>query len=314
MPHMLNVWPSVSRRLAEAGRVLLLFDYDGTLTPIVPKPEDAVLSPRVKGLLAELAATDGYLAGIVSGRSLADLRERAGHHGVGIRREPWAGNLRTGPGLRASGRSSLRSNPGRSIWAPDRIDSAVPRSKSRAQGGEPDGPLPGRCRRRCPPVGCRRRRDGPAVGGTKRGPHYPGQKSAGNPSEHRLGQGESHRDDPGFLPRPARLPVFFGDDRTDEDGFDVVQEQGGLAVFVGPPRVSTKARHRLESPDEVARCWSCCDPGSHPGCGVKRPGARPRSACPIGVEIGTPERNWHRERRPTPPWPVPDRSPGRPRR
>jgi trehalose-phosphatase len=48
------------------------------------------------------------------------------------------------------------------------------------------------------------------------------------------------------------LPMFFGDDQTDEDGFAVVQDLGGVAVFVGPPRTGTIALHQVESPDEVA--------------------------------------------------------------
>ena len=47
------------------------------------------------------------------------------------------------------------------------------------------------------------------------------------------------------------LPVYFGDDRTDEDGFKVVQELGGIAVFVGPARQGTVALYQLESPREV---------------------------------------------------------------
>ena len=39
MAHLLNIWPSVSARLRRSGRVLLLFDYDGTLTPIVARPK-----------------------------------------------------------------------------------------------------------------------------------------------------------------------------------------------------------------------------------------------------------------------------------
>jgi hypothetical protein len=31
----------------------------------------------------------------------------------------------------------------------------------------------------------------------------------------------------------------------------VVQDAGGLAVFIGPPRQNTKALHQLESPAEV---------------------------------------------------------------
>ena len=43
MPHLLNVWPSITARLRRAGRILALFDYDGTLTPIAPRPQDAIL-------------------------------------------------------------------------------------------------------------------------------------------------------------------------------------------------------------------------------------------------------------------------------
>ena len=49
------------------------------------------------------------------------------------------------------------------------------------------------------------------------------------------------------------LPVFFGDDQTDEEGFVVVQDTGGLAVFVGSDRDSTVALHRLDSPAEVGQ-------------------------------------------------------------
>ena len=55
MPHLLNVWPNVSRRLRGADQVLLLFDYDGTLTPIVPEPGAAELPPAAARGLAELA-------------------------------------------------------------------------------------------------------------------------------------------------------------------------------------------------------------------------------------------------------------------
>jgi trehalose 6-phosphate phosphatase len=50
-------------------------------------------------------------------------------------------------------------------------------------------------------------------------------------------------------PFAGRVPVFAGDDTTDESGFAVVQPRGGIAVKVGSgPSLAT---HRLESPRAV---------------------------------------------------------------
>ena len=53
-------------------------------------------------------------------------------------------------------------------------------------------------------------------------------------------------------PFAGRVPVFLGDDLTDEHGFRVVQEAGGHAVKVGSG--STIARWRLANPS-AARAW-----------------------------------------------------------
>lgn len=52
----------------------IFLDYDGTLTPIVPNPCDAVLSPRVRGLLYSLANSAHITVGIVTGRALASVK------------------------------------------------------------------------------------------------------------------------------------------------------------------------------------------------------------------------------------------------
>ncbi len=64
-----------------AGRRLALFlDYDGTLTPIVERPEDAVLAPETREALRRLAGR--HALAIVSGRDLADVRARVGLAGL----------------------------------------------------------------------------------------------------------------------------------------------------------------------------------------------------------------------------------------
>jgi trehalose 6-phosphate phosphatase len=63
----------VLRRLAR-GRVLLAFDFDGTLAPIVADPTRAHLRPRTRRLLADVARK--YLCVVISGRNRADVARR----------------------------------------------------------------------------------------------------------------------------------------------------------------------------------------------------------------------------------------------
>ncbi len=59
---------------AMASRPLLAFDFDGTLAPIVARPGDARVSAAVARRLEALARR--LTVAIISGRSVADLRER----------------------------------------------------------------------------------------------------------------------------------------------------------------------------------------------------------------------------------------------
>ncbi|MFT0893019.1 trehalose-phosphatase [Pseudochelatococcus sp. G4_1912] len=52
-------------------------------------------------------------------------------------------------------------------------------------------------------------------------------------------------------PFNGRIPVFFGDDRTDEDGFRAVRQLGGIAVAVGRPAEEVGAMVSLSEPASV---------------------------------------------------------------
>jgi len=74
------------------SNVLLGFDYDGTLAPIVDAPDQARLRPRTRELFQQVAAL--YPTIVISGRAQADImkrvrgvpiREVIGNHGL----EPW---------------------------------------------------------------------------------------------------------------------------------------------------------------------------------------------------------------------------------
>ncbi len=68
--------------------LLLLLDYDGTLTPIVEHPDKAVLPARRRWLLCCLARQQGLSVAIVSSRSLENLKRMVGLEGL-----IYAGNL-----------------------------------------------------------------------------------------------------------------------------------------------------------------------------------------------------------------------------
>ncbi len=64
------------RRSLQSHRPTLLFlDYDGTLVPIQKKPSLAVLSTEVRSLIRRVAQRPDIAVGVVTGRSLADIKK-----------------------------------------------------------------------------------------------------------------------------------------------------------------------------------------------------------------------------------------------
>jgi trehalose 6-phosphate synthase len=72
----------VRDRLADADGVLACLDFDGTLAEIVADPEDATILSAARDALRALADAPDTSVAVVSGRALADVRQRVGVDGV----------------------------------------------------------------------------------------------------------------------------------------------------------------------------------------------------------------------------------------
>ena len=256
MPHLLYLWPRISEILRRAGRVLLLFDYDGTLTPIVDRPDLAVLDRETKALLAGLSQDERFILGIISGRSLEDIRARvgvselvyAGNHGLEIQ----------GPGLdfaHPAEEEELRETQGR-VYARLREELVdAPGVELPGVFLEDKGLTLSLHYRLTPPEYVNKVEEvfaatvAPflAEGQVRvaRGKMVLEVRPRGtwNKGTAITKIRETYR---GSL-----MTVYFGDDVTDEDGFAVVQDWGGIAVMVGPAGQPTQALYRVDSPQEV---------------------------------------------------------------
>ncbi|MBI4430760.1 MAG: trehalose-phosphatase [Candidatus Omnitrophica bacterium] len=74
MKHLFDAWEKIAPHL-RARYVMLFLDYDGTLTPIVERPEMAKLAPDVRNILRELVRQEGIKIVVISGRSLSNLEK-----------------------------------------------------------------------------------------------------------------------------------------------------------------------------------------------------------------------------------------------
>jgi len=258
MPHLLNVWPSVRKQLQNSSKVLLLSDYDGTLTPIVDRPDLAVLAPETRNVLLSLGRREKYLLGIVSGRSLADVRDRvdvpglifAGNHGLEMKGpglefvHPEAERLRETLGsLYVRLLKELADLPGVMVE-----DKGLTLSVHYRLSPEPV-------------VGEVQRRFGSATSALLESGMIKitsGKKVLEVRPNLAWDKGKAIDMLQSAYPE-ASLTLFFGDDLSDEDGFAVVQDGGGVDVFVGPARQPTKARYRLDSPQEVVQTLQLLD-------------------------------------------------------
>jgi alpha,alpha-trehalase len=240
----------IRERLAQKTLVVFL-DYDGTLTPIVEDYNEATLSDDMRVTVAELARH--YTVGIISGRDRKNLRNLvrlnsvfcAGSHGFDIAGpEGWRETLQQGteflPELdRAESelRKRLAAIEGHSV---ERKRFAIAIHYRRAQAEDVQ---------RIEEVVDQVLADHPRL-----------RKGHGKKVfqvQPRIDWDKGHAvlwllERLGFDP-PEFLPLYIGDDVTDEDAFRALHDRGlGIVVRDSETR-STAAHYALEGPEDVQR-------------------------------------------------------------
>jgi len=236
--------------------VYLFLDYDGTLVPIADTPGKAVIPKGTKDLLRRLALDGGCRLAVISGRSLKDIKKM-----VGVRGIVYSGNH----GLEVSGPGIRSTN-----FAPAGFRKLIKKMAGdlrRGLAGVNGVVLEDKGYTLSVHYRMVSRKDVPRVRKAFR--EATERYIAGGKA--RTGAGKMVLEikppvdwDKGKLVmwllakqrsvagsgRPV-LPVYIGDDTTDEDAFAALDKKG-ITVFVGKPG-RTKAAYFLKDHKEVAR-------------------------------------------------------------
>ena len=250
IPSALVDFHDIEERLGDR-RAAVFLDYDGTLTPIVDTPEQAVLSDSMRAVVRRLG--DGCVTAIVSGRARNDVQARvrldnlfyAGTHGFeivgpegsGIRHEVGKEFLPAMEELHQRLRRALGQTPGLLLETKGyslavhyrlvREESAVARVESVVDALMPDYPT-------------LRKTHGKKVFEIR--PRFDWNK--GRAVQWILEALDLHH--------AGVTPFYLGDDTTDEDGFEAVAGSG-VGILVADETRPTAARYRLNDDVEVGR-------------------------------------------------------------
>ena len=86
MKYLFSKWDELREDFINR-HIYLFIDYDGTLTPIVEQPDKAAISEDMRNLLRDLSTKPGCSVGIITGRALKDIKRM-----VGLKRIIYVGN------------------------------------------------------------------------------------------------------------------------------------------------------------------------------------------------------------------------------
>jgi trehalose 6-phosphate phosphatase len=82
VPNLLTCWERVAGRFRASTSIALFLDFDGTLTPLQPRPEDVWLDDATRQTLSSLVNSPRFRVWIVSGRRRDDVRARVRVRGI----------------------------------------------------------------------------------------------------------------------------------------------------------------------------------------------------------------------------------------
>ena len=224
----------------------LFLDVDGTLLEIAPRPELVYVPPTLPGLLDRLAARRGGALALVSGRKLDDIDglfrpwrgAAAGVHGAERRRADGSLVLHNDSPADLAAATVLDRLRPILAEAASRMPGVLLEDKGRSlavhyRGAPARGPEVLDLARTCVQQGDDSLRLIAGKMVVELQPRFYGKNVA-------IAE---------FLAEPpfrGRIPVFLGDDTTDEDGFAEVNRMGGASIRIGSP-APTAAAYALPS-------------------------------------------------------------------
>jgi trehalose 6-phosphate phosphatase len=252
LPSAIDTWPSIASLFNRAAPAVFL-DYDGTLTPIVERPEDAKLEDGMRDVVRRLAALVPVV--VVSGRDVAFVVEQVavddvvylGSHGFDI----------VAPGH--SGLSTGREGEfERFIPALDAAEAALAASTSGIEGARIE-------RKRYAIAVHYRQVADESVPDLEAAvdaelTHRPTLRKSGGKKVFELRPDIDWDKGHAVLwalralglgDRDAAVPIYVGDDLTDEDAFAALKRDGGLGVVVGSGDRLSHATARVPDVDGV---------------------------------------------------------------
>ena len=248
MIHLFQAWGEVERKIRQASLLFLLLDYDGTLTPIVARPELAVCPPGVKSLLEKLRDSSRSQVAIISGRALEDLKKKVRVSGI-----TYVGNH----GLEMENPAGVhrkKLSPQRQEEL-GRIGKDLEARLNRIPGiaFEDKGPILAVHHRNAPRESGRFVQtavEGALAGYPNRWQISTGKKVFEIRPQIEFGKGKTVRELLNRSSGTRPFPVYLGDDRSDEEAFVAIRGQG-IPIFVGPEPASSAASFFLRDPSEV---------------------------------------------------------------